>query len=206
MRLRMITEVAASVRTSRHAPASSLASRALLLTAALISAAVAGPANAAEDTLDRLLALLAERLDISRDVAEAKWNSGAPIADPEREAAVVAGARDRAAAAGTDPGAAAELVGAQIEASKMLQEQLHAGWRNAGQGPFTDAPSLTADIRPRLDRIGEALPAALAALQPTLPGHCARLETRAGSMLANVDPAIRAQAIAPLRGWAGCKP
>lgn len=204
MRFRMIANVAASVRRSRQTAPNRLVRRVLLLTAILMPAAVFGSAHAAEDALDRLLSLLAARLDIGRDVAATKWNSGAPIADPAREAQVVAGARDRAAASGADPEGAAELVGAQIEASKMLQEQLHARWRNAGRGPFPDAPSLTADIRPKLDRIGEALPGALAAVKPTLPGHCARLETRAGAMLADVDRAIRDRAIAPLRMWAGC--
>lgn len=204
MSLRITTNVAAWVRRSRWTVTNRLSRHVLCLTATLISAAFAGSAHAGEDTLDRLLALLAARLDVGRDVAAAKWNSGAPIADPAREAQVLAGARDMAAASGADPEAVADLVSAQIEASKMLQKQLHAHWRNAGHGPFPDAPSLTADVRPKLDLIGEALPGALVAVQPMLPGHCAQLETRAGLMLADVDTAIRDRAIAPLRLWAGC--
>lgn len=177
--------------------------RALLL-AALPALAPGWPAHPAEDPIADLLALLARRLEIGRIVAQAKWNSGAPIADPAREAVVVAAAEARAAAAGVDAAAVSALIRAQIEAGKALQRQLHAEWRADAQPPFADVPDLAGDIRIRLDRIGEALPSALAAALPLLPGSCARLDHEAAAILAAFAAPIRAEAIRPLRGWAGC--
>ena len=128
--------------------------RALLL-AALPAPAPGPPARAADDAMAALLTQLARRLEIGRIVAQAKWNSGAPIADPAREAVVVAATEANAAAAGVDPAAAAALIRSQIEASKLLQNQLHAEWRAAVRPPFADVPDLAGDIRSRLDRIGE---------------------------------------------------
>ena len=178
--------------------------RRTLLQTALPALALALPAGAAGDPLATLLALIARRLEIGRIVAQAKWNSGAPIADPEREARVVAAARAQAAAAGIDPDALSALLRAQIEASKLLQQRLHAEWRAAAHAPFADVPDLATDIRARLDRLGEALPPALAAALPKLPGNCGDLDRRAETMLAGFDAPVRAQAIEPLRRWAGC--
>lgn len=173
--------------------------RALVLAA--LPALAPGPP--ADDAMAALLTLLARRLEIGRLVAEAKWNSGAAIADPAREALVVAAAEARAAAAGVDPAAVAALIRAQIEASKRLQAQLHAEWRATARPAFADVPDL-AGVRGRLDRIGEALPTALAAALPLLPGSCARLDQEAATILAAFATPIRAEAVRPLRRWAGC--
>ncbi|HMR34286.1 MAG TPA: hypothetical protein PKA09_25240, partial [Geminicoccus sp.] len=87
---------------------------------------------------------------------------------------------------------------------KLLQQQLHAEWRAAAHAPFADVPDLAIDIRTRLDRLGEALPPALAAALPKLPGNCQDLDRQAEIMLAGFDAPVRAQAIEPLRRWAGC--
>ena len=42
------------------------------------------PADADKLAIDRMLALIDERLDVAEDVARAKWNSGAAINAPER--------------------------------------------------------------------------------------------------------------------------
>lgn len=174
--------------------------RALIVLAALLTA---GPAAA--EPVDDLLSLLAQRLEIGRAVAEAKWNSGAPIADPAREAEVLATARTQATAASVDPQAMEALIRAQIEASKLLQQQLHAEWRREARPPFSNPPDLGKQIRPKLDLIGRALPAALAAALPTLAGECGELERRAGEMLAAFDAPVREQAIEPLEDFAGCQ-
>lgn len=53
---------------------------------------------------DRLVALLAERVRLARDVARIKRADGLPIVDPEREAAVVDRAAARARQQGLDEG------------------------------------------------------------------------------------------------------
>lgn len=179
-------------------------SRRTVVLAALAALALPSQARPADDPLAALLSLIGRRLEIGRIVAQAKWNSGAAIADPEREDRVIAAARAQAMVAGVDPDALATLLRAQIEASKLLQHQLHAEWRATARAPFADVPDLATDIRARLDRIGEALPPALAAALPKLQGNCEDLDRRAEIMLAGFDAPVRAQAIEPLRTRAGC--
>ncbi len=119
----------------------------------------AGPAIAA--TPDPLLALVAERNALGDQVALSKWDSGKPVLDPVREAAVLDSVRGRAAARGLDPAAAAAFFAAQIEANKLVQYRLLQRWRARGQAPALPRPDLAA-LRMRLDRLQDELLAALA--------------------------------------------
>lgn len=114
---------------------------------------------------DRFLSLLDARLDISDEVARAKWNSGAAIEDPEREDAVMSAFAQRAAELGLDPKLAKDFMRRQIEASKRRQRHLHEEWKKKRQGPFPHAPNLAQDIRPRLDQLSQALIETLLQLQ-----------------------------------------
>lgn len=100
---------------------------------------------------DRLLHLVQLRLELSADVARAKWNTGRAIDDPVRERELL----DRMVAA-RPPGVPKERVReffrAQIEASKQVQRELHEQWRAAGQQSFGEGPDL-AQLRPELDQV-----------------------------------------------------
>lgn len=113
-----------------------------------------------------LVELIAERLEIGREVAWAKFNSGAAIVDPPREQVVLASFVGQATRAGIDPDRAKAFFNAQILASRQLQSELITGWRGGATRPATSPVDLVTVIRPRLDAIGEKMVAALSALPP----------------------------------------
>ncbi len=152
--------------------------------------------------LDRLVFLLAERLALSRQVAAAKWISGAPIDDPLRETAVLDEVARRAAELGVDREWAKAVFAAQFEAGKHLQRNLHGSWRNSGRGLVGPAPDLAHDVRPALDRLMPVLLQALRDAAPALkkPGAARRLLVAAEAFSAEegLDGDVWQRALAPL--------
>lgn len=113
----------------------------------------------------RLLDLVAARLGLMPRAAAAKWQSGAPVADPVREQAVL----DREAAAagrmGLAPLPVREFFALQIRYSRERQVQLHGDWRRSGCAPCASPVDLAA-LRGEIDRIDAALLRALYVARP----------------------------------------
>ncbi|MGJ7491429.1 chorismate mutase [Variovorax sp. ZT4R33] len=104
----------------------------------------------------RLVDLSAARLEISRQVALTKWDSGFPVADPPgdpREQQVIAAAAAEAANRGVSPELASAFFADQIEASKLVQIALMTRWRRAGEAPAEPRADLSGQLRPALDRL-----------------------------------------------------
>jgi chorismate mutase-like protein len=141
--------------------------------------------------------LVAERLRLAHDVAWAKFQAGAPILDPEREAALLASLVARANDRGLDPVWVETFFAAQIAASRQVQAEWHAAWReDAAARPATAPLDLRAQIRPRLDRV-------TAALLDTMPaGPNRELEEVTRIVLARegYSAEVVELATAPLRG------
>lgn len=112
------------------------------------------PAPAA---LQPLLATMNERLYISELVALTKWDSGKPIQDSARETQVIANAKKEARQRKLDPDDVADLIAAQIEASKLVQYGRIAQWQAAHRAPDTPRPDLDKQIRPKLDKLQNVL-------------------------------------------------
>jgi chorismate mutase len=158
------------------------------LAALLLLVAPAAWGDASPDPVTPLLELMNTRLAVAADVAKAKWNSGAPIEDPLREAQILDRVAADAPAHGLPPAAAREFFRAQIEAGKIVQNELHRRWKAAGQPPFTSPPDLARDIRPRLDQLAPALLAAFSAARPALAEQIQRTRLTAQiTRLLNVD-------------------
>lgn len=156
------------------------------------SAGPTPPANAYEHPLPRLMA---ERLAIAREVAWTKHHSGAPVLDPEREAALLSALIADGRARGLDTARVEDFFTAQIAASREVQTELLFAWAGGSSHPDHAPLDLRADIRPRLDvltpRLLDTLPAAPA---PDLALAAERLLTEAG-----YSPAVIDLAVAPLR-------
>lgn len=153
-------------------------------------------------TVDRLLGLIKERLDVAPEVARTKWNTKAPIEDLPREKQIIDGVAKGASEYGLDPQAAAAFFTGQIEASKVVQKALHAEWTAKGQPPFAKVADLGKDIRPVLDRLTPAMMRALAEALPVIeqPGGRQLLEARSRAVLGQGpwgEAAVR-EAVAPL--------
>jgi len=101
----------------------------------------------------QLVETSAQRLAIAEQVALAKWDSGAPVEDPSREAQVIATATKAGEEKGLDGDAVSKFFRAQIEANKLVQYSLLAEWRRAGNAPSHKPVNLANTIRPELDRI-----------------------------------------------------
>ncbi|KQQ78652.1 chorismate mutase [Xanthomonas sp. Leaf131] len=134
-----------------------------LLAVALLGCAL--PARS-QPPLDSLLDRIVQRNAIGDAVALSKWDSGKPVLDQTREAAVLQGVRDQAPAHGLDADDAARFFGAQIEANKAVQYALLNHWRERGRAPDTARPDL-ATLRARLDQLQGELLTALAAVAPS---------------------------------------
>lgn len=120
----------------------------------LASCATAQPAPPSD--FSRIVDLSAARLEISRQVALTKWDSGFPVADPPgdpREQQVIAAAAAEAAKRGVPPELAGAFFADQIEASKLIQIALMTSWRRAGEAPTEPRADLSGQLRPALDRL-----------------------------------------------------
>jgi chorismate mutase len=119
-----------------------------------------------DDTpLTNLIALSSQRLALAEPIARWKWVHHEPITDQPREAALLTGIDSRAKAAGIDPAFAQLFFRDQIEASKDVQNALFDNWRKS-RAPEGTPPDLARDTRPKLDRVTNALLAALAGVEP----------------------------------------
>lgn len=159
------------------------------------------PSTEARLAVDRLLQLVDERLAVAPDVARAKWNSGASINAPEREAQILERVVVDAAQAGVDESFAQAFFENQFEASKIVQYRLHDQWKRESRPPFDNPPDLTEDVRPVLDRLTPQLIASLRDFQSVARNEGARqyLEDRAKVLVRDdFGGAARDKALQPL--------
>jgi chorismate mutase len=144
---------------------------ALVITAAVLagcghpapsSTEVRGPST---DGLTQVVQLAAQRAAVSDRVAAAKFGTGQPVTDPEREAVVVADARAQAGRVGVDPAWVARVVLDQIAASTQVQNDLLRQWTEHPDSRPAERPDL-AQVRPEITRISNELVAALKVAEP----------------------------------------
>jgi len=142
--------------------------------------------------LEQLLHGLAERLAIMHDVARVKWNTQAPIHDPERERLLLEDVVEQARNRQLDSDFARSFFTAQFEAARLIQEEDFRQWRAEKRAPFTVVPSLPS-LRQRIDTLNRDLVAALVQARPFLDmaeGQ-QQLDLQAGTMLADVPGPVR---------------
>jgi chorismate mutase-like protein len=119
-------------------------------------------AGGAADPVHELHDAVAARLLLMEDVARFKWNAQLPIADQEREAALLARVTHVAVELGVPEAYARRVIAAQMEAARAIQTSLFEQWRAARHGPFAAVPDLAEVQRPRIDRATTRLLTALA--------------------------------------------
>ncbi len=155
----------------------------------------------APEAVRRLFVLMRDRLVLMHEVARSKWSAGRPVADPEREKALLGAMEERGRALGLDPAEVRDFFTAQLEAAKQVQEADVQRWRAEGRGPFAGAPDL-GDLRRRIDRLNLDLIAALADGRPLLRDEAARKAVpgwaREVIVGEGIDDGVRAAAVAPL--------
>lgn len=120
------------------------------------------------EALATVQALMAARLTLMTQVAQTKWNTGAPIEDPAREQQLLDDIRLRAAQANLSPDWVVHFFRLQVEAGKEIQYMLFAQWDSEERGKFDHPVDLRADIRPRLDQMTPKLIGALSVAWPAI--------------------------------------
>jgi len=115
-----------------------------------------------------VLTLADERLSLMPAVAAAKWQGHLPIADPAREAAVIASAGDRTLALGLAREPVERLFAVQIRLALAAQQRLYDRWQRDGFDYAGPGLGLGADLRPRLDQLTDRLLESLYLAAPAL--------------------------------------
>ena len=141
--------------------------RVVVAVLALTLAACATVPPLPEDS-EPVVTLMAERLELAREVAWAKQANGLPVRDPAREETVMARLTAQAEAAGIDSPLVAHFVRAQIEASCLEQETWMRKWRTGTPLPAGEPPTFDS-LRSKIDRISALLLAEWAAAPETPP-------------------------------------
>jgi len=116
----------------------------------------------------QLVELMAQRLELAREVAWIKFQNNAKVRDPKREAALLTSLTMEARTMGISPIMAEDFFEAQIRASRTVQTELIWGWKQGQTLPAIAPKDLQRDIRPKLDRISKALLRELVVLSGTI--------------------------------------
>ena len=90
---------------------------------------------------------------MSREVAWSKCRAGIPVAEPAREAMMLATLKTTGSRIGLSSVEVSSLFLPQIAASRRYQEELIAGWRFGMNVPRIKPHDLVSEIRPRLDKV-----------------------------------------------------
>ena len=131
---------------------------ALLLIAAVPCLPLRVRAGEGRPEVKELARLMAMRLALVREVGWSKACYGIPVADPAREAHLLAALKDGGRKYSLTPGRVSEFFLPQIVASRRYQEELISGWRLGSPRPSDPPLDIAADLRPRIDRLdGELL-------------------------------------------------
>jgi cyclohexadienyl dehydratase len=133
-----------------------------------VSSTVRAPAAEFADAqaAHSLVQAIDERLTLMREVAAAKWLSGAPILDAAREAVVLQQVAVRAKSLGLDPVATQAFFASQMHLARDLQQRWHDEWSQAGHCAPCDGPASLQVVRERIDATSEQQFAALYLLTP----------------------------------------
>ncbi len=113
-----------------------------------------------------LVQAIDERLSLMREVAAAKWLSGAPVFDAARESVVLQHVVERARSLGLDPEATQAFFASQVRLARDQQQRWHDEWRQAGHCAPCDEPAGLQVVRERIDATNERQFAALYLLTP----------------------------------------
>ncbi|QBJ94850.1 chorismate mutase [Rhodococcus sp. ABRD24] len=130
----------------------------LVVAVTVIALASVAPAAADAETaraaggLEPLVSAISLRLSTADQVASAKWGTGKPIDDPDREGQVYRAALSAARDEQLDPARVEQIFRTQIDANKAVQRGLFLFWQTVPPAAPVQRPDLAA-VRPLLDSL-----------------------------------------------------
>ena len=160
-----------------------------------------------QQTIDRLLQLMQQRLIVQHDVARWKWNQKSPIDVPQREQELLAQLRQQAVTYSLEPDVVSAFFQWQIDAGKLIQIADFQNWQKQGVQSFDNVPCLNLIVRPLLNKLSTELLSALAELTPFLDCLTVQqlIQSRVQIILRGdgIDQTVRRVALAPLNAVKG---
>lgn len=164
----MLVLVAAGCVIAGCAATQAVQAGAAAIASAPVSSTTGAPAAEFSDAkaAQSLVQAIDERLTLMREVAAAKWLSGAPILDAAREAVVLQQVAERAQSLGLDPVTTEAFFAGQIGLARDVQQRWHDEWKQAGHCAPCDEPAALQVVRERIDAANERQFAALYLLAP----------------------------------------
>ncbi len=114
-----------------------------------------------ESAVIQVLDLMDQRLGLMPAVAATKWQTHAPIADPERERVVIKHAGELATPLGLTADRVEQVFEIQVRLARELEESLTERWQAQGFQYDGPVPDLAKELRPRIDTVTTRLMRAL---------------------------------------------
>jgi len=158
-----------------------------ILVFALVGCSVSAP-----DPIPTFAESIVARLELMPQVAKYKWLRQLPIADPQREAELIAKIRERASVHGVPPDFAERFFLAQIEAAKQIQHEHFRQWERQ---PLIEEPIDLNDIRQTIDQLNDRLLVRIVPIQRGMEdpawSHRCRIELDARLISAGYSDEVR---------------
>jgi len=140
-----------------------------LLAAALLTGCITKPPTDAEVAhVDRLLALIAERMELAGRLAQERWNARLGVDEPLRELESIDAAVARSLDFSLPPEIVRDVFQAQVDAAKIVQAALRQRWSAERRAPGAHAGDGGAGVWKEIARNTPALLEALARAYPAL--------------------------------------
>jgi cyclohexadienyl dehydratase len=122
----------------------------------------------AEAAVTRILDVADQRMELMPGVAATKWQTHAPITDPERERVVIKHSGDLALPFGLSAEPVERVFEVQVRLAREWEEALTRQWQGQGFNYTGSIPNLTQEVRPQLDSITTQLLRSLYLAAPVL--------------------------------------
>ncbi len=150
----------------------------------------------------RLLELMNDRIVLMRGVARWKYNNHVPVADLEREKAILVRVAEQKLPANLNSDFVVTFFQAQMDVAKTVQTKLIQNWEEEKREPFADVPDLKTELRLQISELSQQILNILNQLAAERPNFqlVKMLEAESDSILTDdlLTPALRQEMIQPL--------
>ncbi|HXR89757.1 MAG TPA: gamma subclass chorismate mutase AroQ [Steroidobacteraceae bacterium] len=157
-----------------------------------------------EAAVTRILEVADQRMALMPGVAATKWQTHAPITDPQREQVVIKHSGELALPFGLAAEPVERVFEVQVRLAREWEESLTRQWQSQGFNYTGPIPNLTKEVRPQLDTITTQMLRALYLAAPVLrqPGFVERYTQVAETQLraGGWSSASRQELLAALAG------
>jgi chorismate mutase len=121
-----------------------------------LSSSVSAPIVVEEEIVEKIdgvLFTIQEWFALTHELAKWKWNHEAPIQDKKKEDKLIQVLCEKGEKAGLQPQLVKEIFQAQLEASRMIQENHFENWRKQEINQFGGVLNFKTDLRPKIERL-----------------------------------------------------